>query len=71
MPFYEYRCKKCGRVFELKRPYREANESATCTTCGGACEKLVSGFASQTGHYIRAPEGPFRGGGSGDSGVAG
>ena len=69
MPIYEYRCKKCGRIFELRRPYNEANEGTTCATCGGTCEKLVSGFGSQVGHYVRAPKAPFRG--TGDADVAG
>ncbi len=60
MPIYEYRCKECSQIFELRRPYSEANEGATCTVCGGVSEKLVSGFGSQTGYYVRAPKQAFR-----------
>lgn len=71
MPIYEYRCKECGRIFELRRSYSEANEGAKCTVCGGASEKLVSGFGSQIGHYVRAPREAFRGTGSDKTDVAG
>jgi putative FmdB family regulatory protein len=71
MPIYEYRCKKCSRIFELRRPYSEAGEGAICPACGGGCEKLVSGFGSQTGHYLRAPKEPFRGAEAGHTGDAG
>jgi putative FmdB family regulatory protein len=60
MPIYEYKCEKCGHIFELRRPYAEAGEGAICTACGGASERLVSGFASQIGYYVRAPKEAFR-----------
>lgn len=48
MPIFEYKCKKCGEVFELL--VRESTKPA-CPKCGGKrLEKLVSGFSvSATG----------------------
>jgi putative FmdB family regulatory protein len=60
MPIYEYRCTKCGSEFELKRPFSEVHVPAPCARCGGSSEKLVSGFGSQVGHYIRATRATFR-----------
>jgi putative FmdB family regulatory protein len=60
MPTYEYRCPSCGQEFELKRPMSEAGTPTTCPACGSAAEKLVSGFASKTGFYVRAAGKPLR-----------
>lgn len=63
MPAYEYHCASCGNAFELWRPMSESSAPATCPTCGGAAEKLVSVFASTSGYGIKVPERPaFRGG---------
>ena len=48
MPIYEFRCKKCGHVFEefvfsSKKDYNDI----TCPTCGEKkSEKLMSAFCS-------------------------
>ena len=60
MPIYEYRCLKCGAEFELKRSYSQFDEPAPCPECGSDSERLVSGFGSQVGYYVRAPKAPFR-----------
>lgn len=62
MPRYEYLCPKCRNEFELWRPMSESSAPATCPTCGGQAEKLVSVFASTAGYGIKVPErGAFRG----------
>lgn len=44
MPFYEYRCKKCGQRFELQQKMEERGR-ASCPGCGSAeAEKLFSVF---------------------------
>lgn len=54
MPLYEYECKACGHRFELIRKFSDP-PGATCPTCGGEAEKLVSSPAIQfkgSGWYI-------------------
>lgn len=53
MPLYEYKCKKCGKVFE-KLQRLSAKPVTIHENCGGAVEKLVSTSAFQfkgTGWY--------------------
>lgn len=35
MPIYEYVCIDCGETFELLRPMQQADDQATCQSCGG------------------------------------
>ncbi len=50
MPIYEYRCRKCGEVFERFMKVNEKGESLTCPHCGEAKpEKILSGFSSCKG----------------------
>ena len=61
MPIYEYRCPKCRIEFELMRPMSEVNKPALCPQCGTEGERLLSGFASRVGFYVKAPaKSPFR-----------
>ena len=55
MPIYEYRCSKCGKEFELMRPFSQADEPAPCPSCGASGEKLLSVFASTFGFSIQVP----------------
>lgn len=41
MPTYEYECKKCGRVFEVKQRISEPPLTAH-EACGGAVARLIS-----------------------------
>jgi putative FmdB family regulatory protein len=34
MPIYDFRCPKCGRVFEVTRPRSEAGNPASCPDDG-------------------------------------
>lgn len=61
MPIYEYRCQKCGKDFELMRPFSKADEPAPCPDCGSPGEKLISLFASTVDFGIKGPsKPPFR-----------
>ncbi|MSQ30659.1 MAG: zinc ribbon domain-containing protein [Dehalococcoidia bacterium] len=45
MPIYEYRCRKCGAEFELKRPVAEFDAPARCPTCRSrATTRKLSAF---------------------------
>jgi putative FmdB family regulatory protein len=47
MPIYEYRCRKCGKIFEKIQKVNGGGNSLTCPSCGGKKpEKLLSSFSS-------------------------
>lgn len=47
MPMYEYRCRKCGRLFELLRRMQDADRELECPEClSEEVERLLSTFAS-------------------------
>jgi putative FmdB family regulatory protein len=41
MPIYEYKCKKCGKEFEVLQGVTDAPVQ-TCQSCGGPVNKLMS-----------------------------
>jgi putative FmdB family regulatory protein len=46
MPIYEYRCKKCGELFEALRPVGDSGKRLSCPKCGArGVEKQYSAFA--------------------------
>src|SRR3954453_10929290 len=54
MPLYEYKCGKCGQVFELRQNFSDAPLTHH-EGCGGAVEKVLSAPALQfkgTGWYV-------------------
>lgn len=54
MPIYEYRCEKCGKVFEVLQRFSD-EPLKTHEACGGAVEKLISQSAFQlkgSGWYV-------------------
>ncbi len=55
MPIYEYRCKKCGRIYE-ELVFNSKDEPKVCKECGGELERLPSfgvGFVFKgSGFYI-------------------
>src|SRR4051794_34541085 len=66
MPLYDYKCSKCGQVFEVRQSFSDALLT-THDGCGGALERLISAPALQfkgTGWYITDYA---RGGGSSGS----
>jgi putative FmdB family regulatory protein len=46
MPIYEYRCEKCGKVFEVLQRFSDAPLKVH-EACGGELEKLISHSAFQ------------------------
>ena len=46
MPIYEYTCSKCQKKFELLKPMSQAGEAASCPSCGGKAERVLSRFCS-------------------------
>jgi putative FmdB family regulatory protein len=54
MPIYEYKCQKCGDVFDVKQKF--SDEALTMhEACGGAVERLISAPALRfkgTGWYV-------------------
>ena len=54
MPIYEYKCKKCGFVFEVLQKIKDA-PLKDCIKCGGPIKKVLSPPALQfkgNGWYI-------------------
>lgn len=49
MPTYEFRCRECDTVFELRRPMSESSAPATCPAGHPDAVKLLSVFASTSG----------------------
>src|SRR5262245_2233853 len=41
MPTYEYQCRKCGRVFEIRQRISEP-ALTVCDVCGGEVRRLLS-----------------------------
>jgi putative FmdB family regulatory protein len=46
MPIYEYRCEKCGKVFEVLQRFSD-DPLKVHEDCGGSVEKLISHSAFQ------------------------
>jgi putative FmdB family regulatory protein len=44
MPIYEYKCNKCGLVFEARQKFSDA-PLTTCKRCDGEVSKLISNTA--------------------------
>ena len=43
MPTYDYKCKECGKVFEVFRRFSELDEEVKCPNCGSEkTEKVFS-----------------------------
>lgn len=43
MPTYDYKCKECGRVFEVFRRFSDYDKEIKCPTCGSKkTEKIFS-----------------------------
>ena len=54
MPIYEYRCAKCGEVFEALQKFSDAPLS-NCKFCDGTVERLISSSSFQlkgSGWYL-------------------
>jgi putative FmdB family regulatory protein len=54
MPLYDYRCHRCGEVFEVRQKFADETLK-THDACGGDLERLISAPALQfkgTGWYV-------------------
>jgi len=50
MPLYEYRCRQCGKTFELLRRMKDADEDAECPDCRSPqSERVLSAFSTGGG----------------------
>lgn len=70
MPLYEYRCRTCDDVFELRRPMRESGTPAPCPGGHADTVRLLSMFASAGTAPAGTPPAPS-GGGAGGGGCCG
>jgi putative FmdB family regulatory protein len=51
MPIYEYRCRKCGEVFEFLFRNREGKITVACPKCKSTrTQRLMSAFAGKIGN---------------------
>ena len=58
MPIYEFKCKKCGELFEALRSIGDTGKGLACPECGAkAVEKQISTFAV-TGVCNKCPSAP-------------
>jgi putative FmdB family regulatory protein len=49
MPLYEYRCRICGKSFEVLRRMQDADRDLKCPDCqSDEIERLLSTFAMST-----------------------
>ena len=47
MPMYEYRCRDCGKKFEMLRRMQDADAGILCPDCESEeVERLLSAFAA-------------------------
>lgn len=49
MPLYDYRCRTCQAVYELRRPMAEADRPSTCPEGHVGAVRLLPVFATTTG----------------------
>jgi putative FmdB family regulatory protein len=62
MPIYEYRCRKCEKLFERYQKMNEGGDSLTCPYCGEKRpEKVLSSFSSSKGSEASSSCGPSSG----------
>lgn len=55
MPIYEYRCRKCGNVFEEWVKTFDSPELEPCPKCGGDAERIMlnTSFKLEGGRLVR------------------
>ncbi len=68
MPIFEYKCEKCGHIFEQFHFGGSAEEAKSCPKCNAPeAKKIISTFASMFGG---GSEGGCGGCGSGNKGFS-
>ena len=59
MPIYEYRCRKCGEKFELRRSMTDRDSEINCPRCGKENpERVFSRFGTASSDQSCAPSIP-------------
>jgi putative FmdB family regulatory protein len=59
MPIYEYRCQRCGKIFEKIQKVDEGGDFLKCPHCGGKrSERVLSCFSSSKGPEPSSSCGP-------------
>ncbi len=48
MPVYEYKCRECGRTFDIKAEIRDTGVKAECPVCGSSNTGRVFSVFSRT-----------------------
>jgi len=49
MPIYEYKCNKCGEVFDEYRSFMSGDEGVKCPKCGaGQPKRLISFYVPRS-----------------------
>lgn len=43
MPLYEFRCRKCGKRYEVIKGFSEDADHDICPDCNGEAERVFSG----------------------------
>jgi len=41
MPTYDYKCRECGKVFEVFRRFSELDEQVNCPNCGSEKTEMI------------------------------
>ncbi len=71
MPLYEYRCEKCGELFEVRQNFAD-EPVRTHEKCGGPVERLISAPMFNfkgSGWYVNDYAKAGKSGANGDSGA--
>jgi putative FmdB family regulatory protein len=42
MPTYEFECKRCNKIYEVKRPITESDKPYKCGLCNVECDRILS-----------------------------
>lgn len=72
MPFFEYKCNECDKVFTLLQKRDAPREGHECPACGAtATERVFSTFATGKGEAAKVTAGGGGGGGHCCSGGCG
>ncbi len=51
MPIFEFKCSKCGEIYDVLFRNREEKVAVTCPKCGSKkAERLLSAFAGKIGN---------------------
>jgi putative FmdB family regulatory protein len=52
MPKYDYKCRECGKVFEVFRRFSELDEQVHCPNCGSTKTEIVFSVPNISGETV-------------------